>query len=195
MAAIWQLPAYRFFPEARLVQGDNSPCRIDCWTRPAQALSISRQAVLADLVVDAIHYNDRILRHYVLHAFVVTPNHVHLLISPRVPVPILTKSLKGITALRANAFLKRAGNPFWQRESYDHEVRSEAEMERIRCYIERNPVKAGLVAEASQYQWSSASRPVGAALQRNDQGNRTPWTHATSVLVACRNERTAISST
>ncbi len=127
-----------------------------------------RQPALADLVVEAIHYNELVLGQYTVHAFVVMPNHVHLHISPRVPVPILTKSLKGITALRANALLKKTGNPFWQRESYDHEVRSEAEMERIRCYIERNPVKAGLVSEPSQYRWSSAGEQVGATLQQND---------------------------
>lgn len=115
-----------------------------------------RQPALADLVVHAIHYSERVLGHYVLYAFVVMPNHVHLLISPNVPLPQLTKSLKNITASRANALLKRAGNPFWQRESYDHEVRSEGEMERIRCYIESNPVKAGLAEEPGLYRWSSA---------------------------------------
>lgn len=115
-----------------------------------------RQPALADLVVDAAYYNERVLGHYTLHAFVVMPNHVHLLISPKVPLPQLTKSLKNITASRANALLKRVGNPFWHRESYDHEVRSESEMERIRCYIERNPVKAGLAAESGLYRWSSA---------------------------------------
>ncbi len=110
------------------------------------------------MVVEAIHYNELVLGHYFLHAFAVMPNHVHLLISPRVPLPQLTKSLKNITASRANRLLNRVGNPFWQRESYDHEVRSESEMERSRRYIEGNPVKAGLVAEPSQYRWSSASK-------------------------------------
>jgi REP element-mobilizing transposase RayT len=126
-----------------------------------------RQPALADLVAEAIYYNERVLCQYVLHAHVVMPNHVHLLISPLVPVPILTKSLKGITAFRANALLKKTGNPFWQRESYDHEVRSDVEFERIRCYIERNPVKAQLVAEPSQYRWSSAYQLVGVNVQQS----------------------------
>lgn len=53
-------------------------------------------------------------------------------------------------------------------ESYDHEVRSEAEMERIRRYIELNPVKARLVAEPGQYRWSSACQPVAATLHQDD---------------------------
>jgi REP-associated tyrosine transposase len=52
--------------------------------------------------------------------------------------------------------LGRTGEPFWQKESYDHWVRDQAEFERIRVYIENNPVKAGLVKVPKQYPWSSA---------------------------------------
>jgi len=55
------------------------------------------------------------------------------------------------------------GQPFWQDESYDHLVRSDAELERIREYIESNPVKAGLVAAPESWQWSSAHNGEGAA--------------------------------
>jgi len=56
-----------------------------------------------------------------------------------VPLPTLTKSLKGITAKRANAMLALTGNPFWQDESYDHLVRNQREFEKIRNYIAENP--------------------------------------------------------
>jgi REP element-mobilizing transposase RayT len=117
-----------------------------------------RQPTIADMVVEALHYNTEILRHYDLHAFVVMPNHVHLLLSAAVPLPQLTKSLKSITAKRANLMLALTGSPFWQEESYDHEVRDEREFERIRTYIEENPVRAGLVRQANEYTWSSAAR-------------------------------------
>jgi hypothetical protein len=45
---------------------------------------------------------------------------------------------------------------FWQRESYDHRVRDAQEFLRIKAYIERNPVKAGIVNCAAEYRWSSA---------------------------------------
>jgi putative transposase len=115
-----------------------------------------RQPALADMVVEAIGYNAQILRHYVLHAFVVMPNHIHLLAHAQVPLPRLTKSLKGITAKRANTILALTGRPFWQEESYDHLVRQQREFETIRRYIEENPVRAGLVHQASEYRWSSA---------------------------------------
>ena len=48
------------------------------------------------------------------------------------------------------------GKSLWQEESYDHLVRHEREFEKIRNYIEGNPVRAGLVKESSEYRWSSA---------------------------------------
>ncbi len=119
------------------------------------------QPALAEMVVEAILHNASVLGHYVLHAFIVMPNHVHLLLSPSVSLPKLTKSLKGITATRANEMLALTGCPFWQEESYDHLVRNGREFERILFYIEHNPVRAGLVKEADQYRWSSARWATG----------------------------------
>jgi REP element-mobilizing transposase RayT len=95
------------------------------------------------MTVEPIHYNADILGHYRLHAFVVMPNHVHLLATPAVRLPKLTKSLKGITAKRANVILGLTGRSFWQDESYDHVVRSEREFEKIRNYIDENLVGRG----------------------------------------------------
>jgi putative transposase len=67
------------------------------------------------------------------------------------------KSLKGSTARKANRALGRTGGPFWQKESYDHWVRSQEEFERIRAYIENNPVNAGFVRTPQEFLWSSAS--------------------------------------
>ena len=89
------------------------------------------------------------------------PNHVHLLVTANVSLPRLTKSLKGITAKRANAMLGLTGTSFWQEESYDHVVRHEREFQTIRRYIEENPVRAGLVHEAGEYRWSSAGWATG----------------------------------
>ena len=71
----------------------------------------------------------------------------------------LTKSLKGITAKRANLILGLAGSSFWQEESYDHQVHHNRVFEQIQRYIESNPVRAGLVREASEYRWPSAGWP------------------------------------
>ena len=150
------LPASRHFPGGSLSSGQAFAVLDRLLDEACSGPVYLRQPALAELVVDAIHYNGQVLGQYTLHAFVVMPNHVHVLITPRVPLPTLTKSLKGITAKQANAILGRTGAPFWQKESYDRDVRDEREFERIRFYIERNPLRAGLAQEASQYRWSSA---------------------------------------
>jgi putative transposase len=114
-----------------------------------------RQPEIARLMVTSI-YKGVELAHYDLHAYAVMANHVHLLIEPRIMPSRLLKSLKGATAREANRILGRTGEPFWQKESYDHWVRNPTELGRIRTYIENNPVKAGLVAIAEEYPWSSA---------------------------------------
>jgi REP element-mobilizing transposase RayT len=68
----------------------------------------------------------------------------------------MMKSMKGPTARAANRALGRTGEPFWQKESYDHWVRNRQEFENIRAYIENNPVKAGLVRTPEEFPWSSA---------------------------------------
>ena len=116
-----------------------------------------RQPRIAEAVVETIHYAAETLHCYDLHAYVVMPNHVHLLVTPHVAPPRLLKSVKNFSAKRANELLGRKGNPFWQSESYDRWVRSEKEFHRIWSYIEQNPVKASLAKRPEDYPWSSAA--------------------------------------
>ena len=112
---------------------------------------------IAEIVMGAVQDGDRVFHRYQLHAFVVMPNHVHMLVTPNVVARRWLAPLKGVTAHHANQLLGGHGKAFWQDESYDHLVRSAAEVDRIWAYIERNPVSAGLVAEPAQYPWSSAA--------------------------------------
>ena len=114
-----------------------------------------RQPEIARLVVASIHKGVE-LGHYDLYADAVMSNHVHLLIHPKIHPSRLLKSLKGASARQVNQLLGRTGEPFWQKESYDHWVRSDSELQRIRAYIENNPVKAGLAGAVEEYPWSSA---------------------------------------
>jgi type I restriction enzyme R subunit/putative DNA methylase len=93
-----------------------------------------------------------------LHAFVVMPNHVHVLLEPKVELRKITKWLKGSTARQANEILSRQGELFWQDESFDHWIRNSAQFDRVKLYIERNPVAAGLAQETWQWPWSSAAK-------------------------------------
>ena len=112
------------------------------------------------------------LRLYELHAWVIMSNHVHLLITPLVPLPRIMKTIKGYSARQANRVLGRTGQPFWEIESYDHWVRTPEEFNKIIDYIEYNPVKAGLVAGPADYQSSSAgleARATGKPAERQTE--------------------------
>lgn len=83
---------------------------------------------------------------YRLHAYVVMPNHVHVLVEifPGLLVEELCYRWKHAMAFRINPLVGRRGR-LWQSESWDHIVRSEVSYFKFRQYILENPRKAGLV--------------------------------------------------
>jgi len=91
---------------------------------------------------------------YILHAWVLMSNHVHMLITPLVDLPALMRRLKGGSARQCNLLLSRTG-PFWQDESYDRRVRGAEEFNKIEKYILLNPVRAGFAHSPEDYPWSS----------------------------------------
>jgi hypothetical protein len=82
----------------------------------------------AQCVVDTLRYGGKELDSYELEAWVLTANHVHILIQPKAGLQKITRSIKGYSARQAHAFLGRTGQPFWREESYDHWVRGTKEM-------------------------------------------------------------------
>ena len=121
--------------------------------------SYMRIPEVAEAVIAAIR--KRADDDYRLHCWVVMPNHVHLLLTPKIDGSIVLRRVKGASAREANRLLGLTGRPFWQDESYDHLVRSEEEFERIGSYIVQNPVRVGLARCEQEYRWSSAFDLVG----------------------------------
>jgi REP element-mobilizing transposase RayT len=93
---------------------------------------------------------------YELSAWVVMPNHVHVLLRPLVPLRKVLMNVKSGSARAANAVIGHTGKHFWQDESYDHWVRNDRERNSIIRYIHHNPVSAGLAAAPEDWPWSSA---------------------------------------
>ena len=109
---------------------------------------------LAQVIVDALLYGSR--HRYDLHAWVVMPTHVHVVMTPKGPFAEIMRWLKWTTARRCNRLLDRAG-VFWQDESFDHWIRDN-ELGSIIAYVEGNPEAAGLA------DWPWSSKTVGQAI-------------------------------
>lgn len=135
-----------------------------------------KDARIARMVVNALHYGESQRKLYVLRAFVVMANHVHVVWEPKAEMSVILRWLKGTIAGRAKRILGLPGGPFWQEESYDHWVRSGDELRSIVRYVEWNPVKAGLVRLPEEWPWSSArgrqtARPSVLPLANQHAGN------------------------
>jgi REP-associated tyrosine transposase len=160
------LPAGRVFPPSRLSGGRAFVAMDGLLDHAITGPMFLHQPEIAAIVVQALTEGEHRFHRYQLHAFVVMPNHVHLLVTPSVTGKQWLGPLKGYTAHQANRVLNRHA-PFWQDESYDHLMRGPKEFQRIRRYIENNPVTAGLVVSPEEYPWSSAApgRSPAAALK------------------------------
>jgi REP element-mobilizing transposase RayT len=94
---------------------------------------------------------------YKLHAWVIMPNHVHILLRPLEGYSLseIVHSCKSYTSTKANKVLNRTGK-FWFPEGFDRFIRDYDHFEKAFNYIERNPVKAGLCENQSDWRFSSA---------------------------------------
>ena len=113
-----------------------------------------RQLEMAMMVENSLLFRHDI--QYELRAWVIMPNHVHVLFLVQdVPMWQLVEAWKGYTAKEANNILGRKGQ-FWQEGYWDTFMRDDAQALKMRQYIENNPVKAKLVASPKKWPWSSA---------------------------------------
>jgi putative transposase len=138
----------------------------DCVLRKAEAAKVIEGALL--------HFDDE---RYRLLAWVIMPNHVHVLVEPLrgFSVARIVQSWKSFTARRINVLMAdepedpecRAGarrsqdwrsRAFWQRDYWDRFIRNERHLMTAIRYIEENPVAAGLAGAAGDWPWGSARR-------------------------------------
>ena len=150
------LPYHRFSPPGSLSEGKAFISMDRCLDEARAGPTWLKRPEIAQIAVDALRYGSETLCYYDLHAYVVMPNHVHALVSPWAAPTRLLQAIKWFSAREANKVLARFGEPFWQSESYDRWVRGPVEFERVRRYIEENPVRVGLAAKAEDYSPSSA---------------------------------------
>ena len=109
--------------------------------------------------IAAMFESSLLFRHdvqYDLRAWVIMPNHVHLLFLVQdVQMWQLVDAWKGYTAKEANKILGRKGQ-FWQEGYWDTYMRDGEHEARTQRYIENNPTKVKLVTSPKEWPWSSA---------------------------------------
>ena len=91
------------------------------------------------ILSNTLHFNNGI--NYDLIAYVIMPNHVHLLIKPYTDISLqsILHSIKRYSASEINKLLNRRGS-LWRREYFDRIVRNEDELKSYLSYIQLNPV-------------------------------------------------------
>jgi len=119
----------------------------------AQRRTLFQRDEAADLFVDVL-LHCRGQCKYLLHEFVVMPDHSHVLITPAYEISLerAVQLIKGGFSYRLKSDL-----PVWQASFTNHRVHDDVDFERHREYIWMNPVRAGLVAKAEDYPYSSGS--------------------------------------
>jgi putative transposase len=109
---------------------------------------------MAGLFVDVLlHYRQK--QKYLLHEFVMMPDHFHLLITPQESLERAMQMIKGGFSFRAKRELGFM-HEIWQPSFYDRRVRDAEEYFAFREYIRQNPQKRGLAVKAEDYRYSSA---------------------------------------
>ena len=121
-----------------------------------QKMSLFQTDRMATLFLDVLfHYRNE--KKYLLHEFVLMPDHFHLLITPEgITLERALQLIKGGFSYRAK---KELGFPreIWQTSFHDRRVRDAEEYQRFRQYIYENPVKRGLCSKPEDYPYGSAS--------------------------------------
>ena|SRR5947209_763100 len=122
----------------------NTHCR---WELPPEARTLAMQSCLSE-------HRRRIQ----MHAFVIMPEHAHLLFSilysvEHDPVSMyrILGDIKGASAHAINKLLQRQGR-VWQEESFDRATRT-GEFDYYMNYIIMNPVRRKLVVSPDEYPW------------------------------------------
>jgi putative transposase len=124
----------------------------DTWQRRQLFLKSDPARIVLEQLLDC-----RERGFYKLHAFVIMPEHLHLLLTPAGDTSLekALQMIKGGSSYRIKKELLY-GFPIWHAGFHDRWIRDAKEFEARKRYIESNPVAARLVDRAEDYELGSA---------------------------------------
>lgn len=102
-----------------------------------------------------------------VHAYVLMDNHFHLLVTPQAQdsLPKMMQAIGRRYVRHFNAEHGRSGT-LWEGRYKSTLIQAERYLLACMAYIDLNPVRAGLVAHARDYPWSSHGHYIGQTTQR-----------------------------
>jgi len=104
----------------------------ECWMRDPH---------VAAIVANALTYFDN--ERYLLSAWCVMPNHVHVVFNAWDRIDQIIGSWKSYTSKEANKLVRREGE-FWQQDYFDRSIRNRTEFDRTVRYVLENPMQSDL---------------------------------------------------
>lgn len=139
-------------PKHRTKPGATYFVTTDTWERRP----LFRKSPLAEIMETKLaEYRNK--GFYLVHSYVVMPDHVHVIITPG-DTTSLEKAVQLIKGGSSHEFGKAAAHkfPVWHAGFTEHQIRDSEDYEAHVRYIEMNPVKARLAARPEGYPYSSA---------------------------------------
>jgi putative transposase len=140
-------------PDFRRYPNEGFPYLVTTNAKDRRPLFAERSC--CQIVIDTIRFLRTGLGHKV-HAYVLMPDHIHLVVTPRESSNIshVMHSLKLHTAREIGALLGSKGG-IWQTRFYERALRTPNDVEEAIRYVHDNPIKAGLADKPQDYNWSS----------------------------------------
>ncbi|CFX12632.1 Transposase IS200-like [Syntrophomonas zehnderi OL-4] len=118
---------------------------------------IFNDRLATELLLNIILYN-KFACHYHIYGFIVMPDHFHLIIQPYKDTDLsaIIRRIKGNFARFYN-IQNRTSDSIWQKSFYDRGLRDYQELLKTLEYIHSNPVRAGLITDRNDYEFSSSA--------------------------------------
>jgi ATP-dependent Clp protease ATP-binding subunit ClpA len=146
------------------------PDRWEKWLNECHGECVLARPELLKIIEDTLKHDDGVKYH--LNDFVIAPNHVHVLVTPTGGENTLSDAVqdwKSVSAHRINKALGRKGE-FWQKEYFDHIVRSPEQLAKFRSYIHNHPQGGVQGGSGASSRKSGGDASVAGRLDAGDEG-------------------------
>jgi putative transposase len=118
---------------------------------------IFNDRLAAELLLNIILYN-KFACHYRIYGFIIMPDHFHMIIQPYKDDDLSTviRKIKGNFSRFYNIHTEKSDS-IWQKSFYDRGIRNYQELLKTLEYMHNNPVRAGLLTNRTDYEFSSSA--------------------------------------